>query len=274
MPWLQPIQHRPDAQRKLQHHQRLVRGTTGTPAPAVTVTGNALCPDQPNTVPTDCTVGALTQTACNPVPNVACNSTYGGTTTNLTPPTGGTTLLDDANATIADTCRRNNNAAYASNRFTYPETSWPNGTTSLASNFYSRRVNDASCGIIPRTVQIPQYYNTTPAVQYCNLQRTGVGYNDDAWRGFGRAGVCKIKNDLTTHKFPLYRPIQRVGVVNDGRTFPYTDISGNSGTRTYDQEMTNYANWWTYYGRASSPPRRRRRSRSTSSTTRSASAST
>ena len=46
--------------------------------------------------------------------------------------------------------------------------------------------------------------------------RTGVGYNDDAWRGFGRAGVCKSKNDLTTHKYPLYGQIQRVGIVNDG----------------------------------------------------------
>ena len=216
-------------------------GTTGSPAPPITVNGNPACPDQPGTVPTSCTVGTLVPPApCNPLANANCNMTYGGTGG-----TGGSTLLDDANG-AGDTCRHNNNAgAYTSNRHTYPET-WPNGSGTVSK--YDKRVNDSSCGVIPRTVQIPQYYNTTPAVQYCNLQRTGAGYNDDAWRGFGRAGVCKSKNDLTTHKYPLYGQIQRVGIVNDGRTFAYTDpFSGISGTRTFAEEMTNFANWWTYY---------------------------
>lgn len=216
-------------------------GTTGSPAPAITVNGNPACPDQPGTVPTTCTVGVIVPPApCNPIANANCNMTYGGTGG-----TGGSTLLDDAN-TNGITCRHNNNTGtYTSNRFTYPET-WPNGSGTVSK--YDKRVNDSSCGVIPRTVGMPQYYNTVASVQYCNLTRTGGAYDDDQWRGFGRAGVCKTKNDLTTYKYPLYSPIQRTTIANDGRTFAYTDpFSGVSGTRTYAEEMTNFANWWTYY---------------------------
>ncbi|MFO1317207.1 MAG: PilC/PilY family type IV pilus protein [Burkholderiales bacterium] len=191
--------------------------------------------------PPDTCSGSWNQ-ICTPYTGTpTCNQTYGG----APGATGGTTLLSDANG-AGDTCRHNNNAgAYTSNRFTYPET-WPNG--SATTTLFDKRLTDSTCGVIPRTVQIPQYYNVVSSVQYCNLQRTGASYNDDPWRGFGRAGVCKTKNDLTTYKYPLYGPIQRVGIVNDGRMFAYTDpFSGISGTRTWDAEMTNFANWWTYY---------------------------
>lgn len=45
-----------------------------------------------------------------------------------------------------------------------------------------------------------------------------------------------------------YGQLKRVGLVDDGRTFPYTDpFTGDSGSRNYAQEMTNYANWYAYY---------------------------
>ncbi len=229
-------------------------GTTGSPAPLITVNGNPACPDQPGTVPTSCTVGTLVPpTPCNPIANANCNMTYGGTGG-----TGGsTTLLDDANG-LGVTCRHNNNTgSYTSNRFTYPE-SWPNGSGTTSK--YDKRVNDTSCGVIPRTVQIPQYYNViadrycsdegkNAPVLYYNLNRStsNPAYDDDPWRGFGRAGVCKTKNDLQSYKNPLYGEIQRVGIVNDGRMFDYVDDYGNAGQRDYNQEMTNFANWWTYY---------------------------
>lgn len=218
-------------------------GTTGTPAPAITVNGNPACPNQPGTVPTSCTVGTLVPPApCNPLANANCNMTYGGTGG-----TGGTTLLNDANG-AGVTCRRNNmTGTYVSNRFTYPE-------TPANSSTYSKAVNDSSCGSIISTIAIPRYYYTAASVEFCNKQivqsgasATTVVSANDQWRGFG-AGTCQAKNDQTTYKFVKYGQMKRVGLVNDGRTYAYTDpFTGVAGTRTYAEEMTNYANWFAYY---------------------------
>ncbi len=212
-------------------------GTTGAPAPAITVNGNAACPDQPGTTPTSCTVGVLVPPApCNPLANANCNMTYGGTGG-----TGGSTLLDDANG-AGVTCRHNNSTgAYISTRFTYPEAG------AVVPTKWNKAVNDASCGVIPRRVDVPRYYNTVVSVQFCDLQQTTAVYNNTQWRGFGR-GTCKSKNDFATYRYPLYGKFTRVGIVNDGRTFAYTDpFSGVSGTRTYAEEMTNFSNWHAYY---------------------------
>ncbi len=162
-----------------------------------------------------------------------CNTTY-GTTTNAT---GGSTLLMDANG-AGITCRRNNSTGlYTSTRIQYPE--------SPANDFtYSKLVNDSSCGAIASTVSIPRHYYSVASVQFCNAVNSTANAQ---WRGFG-TGTCQDKNDLGTFKNVQYGKFTRTGLVNDGRTFPYTDpFTGISGARTYAEEMTNYANWYAYY---------------------------
>lgn len=218
-------------------------GTTGNPAPAITVNGNPACPDQPGTIPTSCTSGGtlIPPAPCNPRSSANCNMTYGGTGG-----TGGTTLLDDANG-AGVTCRHNNiTGTYVADRFTYPE-------TPANANTYSKAVNDSSCGNV-NTVAIPRYYYTAASVEFCDKQyvqstvaATTVVSANNQWRGFG-TGTCKIKNDLTTYKYVKYGQLKRVGLVNDGRTFAFVDpFTEEAGTRTYAEEMTNYANWYAYY---------------------------
>ncbi|MEP7329924.1 MAG: PilC/PilY family type IV pilus protein [Betaproteobacteria bacterium] len=138
------------------------------------------------------------------------------------------------------TCRHNNNTGtYVSTRFTYPDSAVIDPT------LYNKVVNDGTCGGIASTVAIPRHYYSIASVQFCNSVN---GTANAQWKGFGVAGTCQTKNDLNTTNNVKYGKFTRTGLVNDGRTFPYTDpFSGVSGTRTYAEEMTNYANWYAYY---------------------------
>ena len=161
--------------------------------------------------------------------------TYGGTGG-----TGGATLLADANG-AGVTCRHNNSTgAYVTSRFTLPESPANSGT-------YSKLVNDSSCGVLPTTVPLPPYYYKASTVEFCNTQITQASDPNDQWRGFGK-GACQAKNDQTTYRFVKYGTMTRVGLVNDGRSYAYTDpFTGVSSTRTFAEEMTNYATWFSYY---------------------------
>ncbi len=213
---------------------RLTSTLTGGSGASCNCTSGAGCalPACPNYNPPDICDAAGYVQSCTPRSSAACNTTYGGSGG-----TGGYTLLNDANGP-GDTCRHNNSTgAYISNRFTYPQTP-TNGNT------YSKLVSNSSCGTIPSRVAIPNYYYTIAAVSFCN---NAIGTNNDQWRGFG-TGACQAKNDLSTFRFVKYGQFTRVGLVNDGRTFAYTDpFTGIAGTRTYAEEMTNYANWHAYY---------------------------
>ncbi len=67
------------------------------------------------------------------------------------------------------------------------------------------------------------------------------------WKGFG-TGMCKPANDLTTYKNVKYGQFHRFDFVNDGRTYPYIDqVTSLPMSRTYAQEIINYANWYAYY---------------------------
>lgn len=210
-------------------------GTAGSPAPPIVVNGNPACPNATGTTPTGCTVGSLQPpTACNPASSAACNSTYGGTGG-----TGGSTLLMDANG-AGVTCRHNNMLAgsYTSNRFTYPE------STAVDPTKYNKQVSDANCGTVAATVNIPQHYYTAASVQFCNAGDATV---NGQWRGYG-TGTCQANNDLNTYINVKFGKFTRVDLVNDGRTYTYTDpFTGTVGARTYAEEMTNYANWYAYY---------------------------
>ena len=143
-------------------------------------------------------------------------------------------LLDDSNG-AGVTCRHNQHSgAYVSTRFTYP----------LAP--YTTVINHSTCGTIPTTVPVPPYYYTASSVEFCNAQKAQATEPNDQWRGFGK-GACQAKNDQTTYRFVKYGTMTRVGLIS-GRTYAYTDpFTLVAGTRTYAEEMTNYANWYAYY---------------------------
>ncbi len=209
-------------------------GTTGAPATTPIAVSNPACLPTTGTTPTGCTTGTLTApTACNPIATANCNMTYGGTGG-----TGGTTLLNNSNG-AGDTCRHNNyTGAYVSTRFTYPETLLVDATK------FNKAVSDGTCGSIISTVAIPRHYYSIASVQFCG---STIATANSPWRGFG-TGTCQNKNDLGTYKNVQFGKFTRTGLVNDGRTFPYTDpFSGVAGARTYAEEMTNYSNWYAYY---------------------------
>ncbi len=188
------------------------------------------CPDIPGAI-TGCGAGTPNYPACvaNQV-NCTCTSVING---------GGPTLLQDANLTnggTGSTCRHNNQ-----------DYSSVGGPTSSPVN-YSKAPFTTSvttgCGNLPNTVNIPRHYYTVASVQFCNNVNA---VNNAQWKGFG-TGVCQNKNDFVTYKNVAYGKFTRVDLVNDGRTFAYTDpYTGLPLTRTYAQEMTNYSNWYAYY---------------------------
>ena len=149
-----------------------------------------------------------------------------------------TTMLQDSNVTNGGTgavCRHNNypGPGYTSGRFTYSAAP------------YTSAVNDSSCGAMPASTLIDRHYYTVDSVRFCP---STIATANDPWRGFG-TGLCQSKNDLTTNKNVTYGQFHRIALVNDGRTFAWTDpITGIPGTpRSYAAEMTNYANWYAYY---------------------------
>src|SRR5205823_6225189 len=84
---------------------------------------------------------------------------------------------------------------------------------------------------------------TADSVQFCDTPNATANAQ---WNGFG-TGVCQSKNDFSKHKYVKYGQFHRADLINDGRTFPFIDITGTPGARTYAQEAVNYGNWYAYY---------------------------
>ena len=200
--------------------------------------GGSQCPDQPGPLP----------------PSAAVCSTggVGGVAT--------ATLRHDAenNGVV---CRRNNklSGAYTSGAFTYP-----------SGKFLTPITNGTGPDACPAT----SHYAATPRhywkseVQWCDHK---VGAAGDKWLGFGtdQGGTCQAGKD-STHVNPRFfqfgaaayvdnystAAFQRVDLVpldknGNANTFTHNwvDAAGQPKTitRTYAQEMENYANWFAYY---------------------------
>ena len=219
----------------------------------------AECPDQPAPAPNGCSAGVPIYSYV-PVSSPACTATLWDPVANA-PLVPATTLLQDSNAQ-GYVCRHNNQvyavsgAPAAGGPFTYPRINigdvYAANKTGIApytqlghfgtgAQGYS---TGTSCPTIGTTINIPRHYYTIDSVQFCdNIDATVNGQ----WRGFG-AGVCKPANDLTQFQNVKYGQFHRIALVNDGRTYPYTDqLTGIPATRNYTQEITNYANWFAYY---------------------------
>ena len=191
-------------------------------------------------ITTGCTLGGTLSNQCAcPAGNAscACNSLLNGQAA------GGTTLLQDANLAnggTGTTCRHNNQAygATPAGPVTY-------STVGLGGMKPWNTAISSGCPTFPGNANIPRHYYTISSVQFCDSINP-VGVNNQ-WRGFG-TGVCKNKNDFATYANVKYGTFTRVDLVNDGRTFAYSDALGNPlPPRTYAQEAINYGNWFAYY---------------------------
>ena len=158
-------------------------------------------------------------------------------------------------------CRRNNktSGAYTSGAFTYP-----------SGKFLTPITNGTGADACPAT----DHYAATPRhywkseVQWCDKKIATAG---DKWLGYGTdaGGTCQAGKD-STHVYPrffqfgvasyvdnystaAFRRVDLVPLDGSGNptTFTHTwiDATGQTQTitRSFDQEMTNYANWFAYY---------------------------
>ena len=114
-------------------------------------------------------------------------------------------------------------ATDGSGNYTYPSSTLPN-TTTPARNL---------CTVY----SAPLYYVTT--VEWCN--------SADTTTGFG-TGTCQSKK-TSTYKYVKYGTFSRTSIVSTTTSYPKastrTDCAGT--TCTYNEEMTNFANWYAYY---------------------------
>ena len=194
------------------------------------------CPQQPGPLP----------------PNAATCSTTG---------VGGNaavTLRHDAE-TNGVVCRRNNQtsggAAYSSGAADYPSGKFLTPITA--------GVGADACPATDHFAAVPRHYWKSE-VQWCDKKIATAG---DQWLGYGTdvGGTCQPGKD-STHIYPRFfkfgSPVyvdnygtaafQRVDldtVKKPSYTHNWIDVNGQPQTitRTFDQEMTNYANWFAYY---------------------------
>ncbi len=210
----------------------------GTPC-TIVVNSNPKCPDQV-TNPTGCTLGGTLIPTCPAAANANCTDKVWDPVLKVYT---ATTLLQDAQLTNGGTgtvCRQNN--------FDYTGIGGPAASpvnyTTLPLNANFKKTVTGGCPTFASTIAIPRHYYTVASIQYCQNKNTTVNAQ---WAGFGVA-PCQSKNEFTTYKYVSYGTFTRVNLINDGRTFSFVDpYTSLPGTRTYAQEMTNYANWTSYY---------------------------
>src|SRR5205814_374115 len=162
-------------------------------------------------------------------------------------------------------CRRNNKAsgAYTSSAYTYPSGKYLTPITGP----FPPDANATSTDACPAT----NHYASTPRhywkseVQWCDKKIAIAG---DKWLGYGtdQGGTCQAGKD-STHIYPRFFQFGAASYVDNyttaafrrvdldiskpGTTYTHTwiDATGQTQTitRTFAQEMTNYANWFAYY---------------------------
>ena len=169
-----------------------------------------------------------------------------------------TTLLADANGT-GKTCRRNNHgyvaAGVAASQFNYPSGKF---TTPVSGEITS----GLGCHATDRYASVARHYWKT-SVEWCDQKITTPG---DEWLGYGTpsGGTCQSFRD-GTHVFPRFYQFGAAAGTDNYTTAAFQredldialrasatfdhgfDALGNAVVRNFDEEMTNYANWFAYY---------------------------
>lgn len=117
----------------------------------------------------------------------------------------------------------------------YPERKACNGGTCISQidggNAYS--YPDGTYQTISTKYGAPFYY--TVSVEWCSSQAT-------SGPKFGKSGTCQAKK-TSTYKYPRYYNWSRVDITPARTSYP----GPNGTTRTYTEEMNNFANWYAWY---------------------------
>lgn len=100
----------------------------------------------------------------------------------------------------------------AANAYTYPDSTYDTMKTRSAAPFYY-----------------------TASVEWCSSQAT-------SGPKFGKSGTCQTKK-TSTYKYPRFYNWSRVDITPARTSYP----GPNSTTRTYTEEMNNFANWYAWY---------------------------
>ncbi len=168
-----------------------------------------------------------------------------------------TTLLMDANG-AGKACRRNNHAytGVPASRFNYPSGKY---TTPVMGEL----VAGQGCSATNHYANVPRHYWKT-SIEWCSSAISTAG---DKWVGYGdnSTGTCQSFKD-DSHIYPrFYQFGSGTDAVSNyttaafarvdlkvGATYTHTFTDTETGetttiTRSYDQEMENYANWFAYY---------------------------
>ncbi len=206
-------------------------------------TGNACTPATAATACPAIATCSVWNQSCTPAASANC-------TTNMRGVSPAKTLRQDAD-TLGEVCRHNNGGSgYSAGRWDFP------------SGVYTRQVT-GSCPSTPTTANVPRHYWKT-SVEWCQ-NRIATAATADPWRGAG-GSACKAFRDTTTnHIYPrFYRfgrdpgtdnvtqpAFQRVDL-HPGIVEYYHEWKDEAGdvvsvSRTYAEEMENYANWFAYY---------------------------
>jgi type IV pilus assembly protein PilY1 len=154
-------------------------------------------------------------------------------------------------------CRRNNKTSgtYTSGPYTYPSGKFLTPVTS--------GTGADACPATNHYVSTPRHYWKSE-VQWCDKKIAVAG---DKWLGYGTdaGGTCQAGKD-STHIYPRFFQFGAASYVDNYATaaFRRVDLDVNNKTsythawidatgqmqtitRSFDQEMTNYANWFAYY---------------------------
>jgi len=203
-------------------------------------TGNGQCPDQPGPLP--------------PTSAVCSTGGVGGVAT--------ATLRNDADtATKGVVCRHNNMAYTGTNPIGASPYNYPAGKYITP---ITNGTGPDACVSTPHFAAVPRHYWKTE-VEWCDHQ---ISTPNVKWTGYGDAtlGVCQSFKDAS-HTYPRFHQFGSAGGTDNMTTSAFqrvdlnianrltatyqhdwTDASGaESITRSFDEEMTNYANWFAYY---------------------------
>jgi type IV pilus assembly protein PilY1 len=234
-----------------------------------------VCPTLPGTCSIQNLVACTANADCLPVVTPgACSITLTACTTNaqclgVGSPSGGAvcsdmqsdnvrSLFQDANLNGV-VCRHNNKLAgpgYGSGPYDYPNATYKIPVTA--------GVGANACVASARYATVPRHYWKT-GVEWCDFAIGGAVLATPKWLGYGdrSQGTCQDAQD-TTHIYPrFYQFGQPPATDNDlipafrrtdlivGATYTHDWTDAINGpqtiTRTYVEEMTNYANWFAYY---------------------------
>jgi type IV pilus assembly protein PilY1 len=216
-------------------------GPVAGPFTGAQCTSNANCPSLP---------GPL-------APNAAVCSTggVGGVAT--------ATLFNDANtASKGVACRHNNMTYTGTNPITAGPYNYPSG------KYLTPITNGTGADACPTTnhyAGVPRHYWKSE-VEWCDKKIATAG---DKWLGYGTdaGGTCQPGKDAT-HIYPRFYQFGAASYVNNyttsafqrvdldiakrlTATYTHTWINSlgqtKTVTRNFDEEMTNYANWFAYY---------------------------